>query len=187
MCFDYIYLPITPPRATLPLLSLYPSNFKSSSSSFSLSTFLFFFINPLSTFTLPSYFWESGPAWSVFSLPGIIPLKKIGSPPNRYQLLIAPHFVVRFFHSLWSLPVEIFSGVSVCISWACITIVMSSYMQLTVLLSPRKQFLWCPPSPLALITFLSPLLFWSLSLSGRSMIFMFYLRLSIPQFLILCS
>lgn len=64
LCYDYIYLPITPPRASLPLLSLYPSSFKSSSSSFSLSTFLFFFINPPSTFMLPSYFRE----WGLFGV-----------------------------------------------------------------------------------------------------------------------
>lgn len=82
MCFDYTYLPITPPRATLPLLSLYPSNFKSSASSLSVSPLS----KPTEHIHVAQLLSRVGPAWSVFSLPGIIPLKKIGSPPNRYQL-----------------------------------------------------------------------------------------------------
>lgn len=164
--------------------------------SIQLQVFLFFFLpvyllillyKPTEHIHIAQLLLRVGPAWSVFSLPGIIPLKKIGSPPNRYQLLIAPHFVVRFFplsvvppcwNFLWRERVHFLGMYHNCHEFL---------MQLTVLLSPRKQFLWCPPSPLALTTFLSPLLFWSLSLSGRSLIFMFYLRLSTPQFLILCS
>ena len=128
------------------LLYLPPHNSSKSNSStlvslpIQLQVFLFFFLpvyllillyKPTEHIHVAQLLLRVGPAWSVFILPWIIPLKKIGSPPNRYQLLIAPHFVVRFFHSLWSLPVGIFSGVSLCISWACITIVMSSYMQLS--------------------------------------------------------
>lgn len=139
--------------------SLYPSNFQSSSS---LSTFLFFSINPLSAICVAHLLLRVGPAWSVFSFPGIT--------PRDFMLTLVP----PSWGFLWLKLVQF-----LCMCHNC-----CEFLYASLLLHSESSFL---EVLYHLWTFLSPLLLWSLSLSRRGMICMFYLSLNIPQFLILCS